>query len=219
MSIHVSRRTSHVRGGTSTRNGTSGTVTATGPINRDPAHALVHVFGPIDGLVESLDVETTNTETEDDGKDDKRADDGSGLTGRSQVAVFKESGLDRVGELAEEILGFGSALVGNVIVGCEGRTHGVTRVPRLIAGRNNVERDRYRRVVVQVTTPPTRVKLGLVELLRLGNALEDVDGQILVGHGRRVDVDVDFGNSVVETALIPSNVGDVGDLNGLTARR
>ncbi len=45
------------------------------------AHALVHVLGPVDGLVVTLDVETSDAETHHDSKDDEGTDDGGGLTG------------------------------------------------------------------------------------------------------------------------------------------
>ncbi len=135
------------------------------------------------------------------------------------MTVLEEGGLDRVGELSEERLGLGSALVGHIVVGVEGGAHGVGRVPGLVAGRNNVERDGHGRVGAEITAPPTMVELGLVDLLRLGTPWKTWMGRYWLGMEGRVDVDVDFGDRVVETGLVPANVGDVGDLNLLTASR
>lgn len=46
-----------------------------------------------------------------------------------------------------------------------------------------------------------------------------MDGKELVGHRRRVDIDVDLGDGVVKTGLIPTNIGDVGHLDLLTGGR
>lgn len=46
-----------------------------------------------------------------------------------------------------------------------------------------------------------------------------MDGKELVRHGRRVDIDVDLGDGVVKTGLIPTNIGDVGDLDLLIGGR
>ncbi|KAI3478493.1 hypothetical protein L1887_59548 [Cichorium endivia] len=213
-SVHVARGAREVGGGAGAGDGACGAVAAGGPVDRDPAHALVHVVGPVDGLVVALDVEATDEQAERDAEHDERADDGGGLTGGGEVAVFEEGGLDRVGELAKVggCLGL-AALVGDVVVGDKGGAHGVGRVPGLVASGHDVERDGYGRVVCEVATPPARVELCVVELCGLGDAGHDVDGEELVGHGGRVDVDVDLGDGGVEARLVPLDLGDVGHLD------